>query len=56
MILSSQVRASRTTARLSGVRELREQLLNGGHAERLIIAPDDHGMEEAPHAPPSDSP
>ena len=30
-----------------GVRELSEQMLIGGHAERLINAPDDHPIEKA---------
>jgi hypothetical protein len=30
-----------------GVGELSEQMLIGGHAERLINAPDDHPIEEA---------
>jgi hypothetical protein len=31
-----------------GVRELSEQMLIGTHAERLIITPDDHAIEEPP--------
>jgi hypothetical protein len=30
-----------------GVGDLSEQMLIGGHAERLINAPDDHPIEEA---------
>ena len=41
MILSSQIPASSTTEWPSGVGELSEQVI-GGHAERLIKAPDDH--------------
>jgi hypothetical protein len=47
VILSSQYPREEHHGPAIGVGELSEQMLVGGHAERLINAPDDHPIEEA---------